>query len=140
MIFYNISQHIPSTYQILDAFRQKIQTFDTFRQNLIYPIHSKYIPSSVRQWAKEASLGCILLSRGNSKIMLANVGDLLGFGEIIARRNVQSVKEWCCLRTTAWFKTLWLSSAVLEQLLQPQGDHNFGVSSSQKRRKLIAPL
>ena len=93
MIFYNISQHIPSNYQILDAFHQKTRAFDTFRQNLIYSIHSKYIPSSARQWAKEASLGCILLSRGNSKPMLANVGDFLGFGEIIARHNVQSVKE-----------------------------------------------
>ena len=93
MIFYNISQHIPSNYQILDAFRQKTQTFDTFRQNLIYSIHSKYIPSSVRQWAEEASLGCILLSRGNSKLMLANVGGFWGFGEFIARHNVRAVKE-----------------------------------------------
>ena len=35
---------------------------------------------------------------------------------------------------------LWLSSAGLDQLLQPQGDHNLGVSSSQKRWKLIAPI
>ena len=37
--------------------------------------------------------GCILLSRDESKNMLANVGDFFGFGEIIARHNVRSVKE-----------------------------------------------
>ena len=35
---------------------------------------------------------------------------------------------------------LRLSGAGLDQLLQPQGDHNLGVSSSQKRWKLIAPI